>query len=131
VTPVLAKPAHGAPCNSCGRCCAVQLCPLGEVVFGYAEGPCPALSPAAGGALVCGLMLEPGRWAPGRALRRGRAVLARAAAILCGAGHGCDMAAPGEPRSDVMVRFASHAVRSHAEIRRAAQAWGVVDKLRD
>jgi hypothetical protein len=39
-----AKPAEGQPCNGCGVCCAVTLCPLGRLRFWRMDGPCPALT---------------------------------------------------------------------------------------
>lgn len=37
------KPAFGAPCNGCGLCCALELCPIAEIAFPGASAPCPAL----------------------------------------------------------------------------------------
>jgi hypothetical protein len=38
------KPPHGSPCNGCGVCCMVTLCPLGQHIFGFELGRCPALT---------------------------------------------------------------------------------------
>lgn len=37
------KPRYAAPCNHCGQCCTLQLCPIGEMAFPKAVAPCPAL----------------------------------------------------------------------------------------
>ena len=38
-----AKPKFKTPCNGCGKCCALQICPVGEIAFPHAVAPCPAL----------------------------------------------------------------------------------------
>lgn len=37
------KPPFASPCNHCGRCCAEQLCELGQLAFPGASAPCPGL----------------------------------------------------------------------------------------
>lgn len=91
-----AKPPYGADCNRCGACCMAVLCPLGARLFRRTEGPCPALTISAGRA-DCGLVLEPAHFAtPARLAAAGPGQLAVAAAILIGAGAGCDAAVAGE-----------------------------------
>lgn len=63
------KPKHGQPCNNCGLCCFISLCPLAQRVFLRAEpvkgrpvrGPCPALLIADDKTSRCGLVLAPSR----------------------------------------------------------------------
>ena len=41
------------PCNGCGLCCAVQVCPLGRIIYGpEAPTPCPGLA-LVGGRFRC------------------------------------------------------------------------------
>lgn len=90
------KPPYGADCNRCGACCIAILCPLGTRLFRRTTGPCPALTFSPGRA-DCGLVLEPARFAPPIPLAvAGPGKLAEAAAILIGAGAGCDAAVAGE-----------------------------------
>ncbi len=120
-----AKSAHGAPCNGCGACCRDQVCPLGMYVFGRTAGPCPALEPD-GPKAVCGLVRSPARYAPVRTFAHGAERMRAAAALLIGAGHGCDAQAAGEP-ADLAFRArmrrvaASHRAASDA----AKDLWGV------
>lgn len=53
------KPAYGSPCNHCGLCCRVKLCPAAEAIFSiYTPAPCPALFQDAGSdRQFCGLVL--------------------------------------------------------------------------
>jgi len=38
------KPKFGEKCNNCGICCAVEICDVGEEIFGIDQkAPCPAL----------------------------------------------------------------------------------------
>ncbi|WP_211238741.1 hypothetical protein [Roseivivax isoporae] len=91
---MLTKPPHGSPCNGCGGCCADQRCPLGRLVFGPG-GRCPALEmrfPA----FTCGLVESPEKHAPHVVRTHGADRAAKAAAILIGAGLGCDALLEGE-----------------------------------
>lgn len=92
---MLQKPPHGSPCNGCGMCCADQRCPLGQVVFGPG-GRCPALQMQMPG-FVCGLLVDPGKYAPDVVARHGEAEAKNAGAYLIGAGYGCDSQLEGEP----------------------------------
>ena len=55
------KPPHGSPCNGCGVCCMVAPCPLGQHIFGFELGRCPALTERDDATYVCGLVLDPGK----------------------------------------------------------------------
>lgn len=79
------KPAYGAECNGCGLCCAVAACPLGIILFRRLKGPCPALQ-WRDGRHVCGVLAEPGRFAP----LLPRRWAARLVARWIAAGQGCD-----------------------------------------
>lgn len=91
---MLTKPRHGQPCNGCGGCCAAQRCPLAQIVFGPG-GRCPALEVQLP-AFTCGLIDHPERYAPGVVTRHGARDAGRAAAVLIGAGLGCDALVEGE-----------------------------------
>jgi hypothetical protein len=125
----LTKPAYGSPCNNCGQCCRSELCPLGHELFGTWEGPCPAHERTADG-FGCGLVLNPQRYRPARALARGRTALSQAAVRLIGAGAGCDALAEGErPDPGETARFKVVMARMDPrEIRRAKIVWGVGER---
>lgn len=126
MTPTLPKPAHGAPCNSCGRCCHRELCPLATTVFGRVAGPCPALQAGEGHALVCGLVVDPMRYALRQSLLKGSDAMSEAAAFLIGAGHGCDAQTADEPRDVAFSnRLRAHGERTRAAARVHAATWGV------
>lgn len=76
------KPRFMTPCNRCGICCQMSLCPIAEIVYSGAEAPCPALRIEPDGkATFCGLMRA-----------EEMAGLPRTIAGLLGAGKGCTMA---------------------------------------
>jgi hypothetical protein len=72
------KPALGAPCNGCGVCCLVELCPLGIVRYQRRRGPCPALRWLNDERrYACGMLLDVAhnplvRWWVGRSIAAGR-----------------------------------------------------------
>lgn len=109
------KPPHGEPCNGCGGCCEASRCPLGAHVFG--PGPdCPALTDDG-----CGLVLTPRMFFPGS-----EAELRDAAALLIGAGIGCDALLEGElPNLSWRARLYRYAARQGARLKRAKRAWGI------
>ncbi|MGF3025589.1 hypothetical protein ACQVP2_22525 [Methylobacterium aquaticum] len=123
--PVLAKPPYGSPCNNCGQCCRLELCPLGHELFGTWDGPCPAHERTADG-FGCGLVLNPQRYRPARAMARGRTALSQAAVRLIGSGAGCDALGDGEqPDPRERARFQALLTQmSSREIRRAKILWG-------
>jgi hypothetical protein len=110
----LAKPPHGAPCNNCGQCCLDSVCPLGAHLFGRTVGPCPALRPDR----KCDVVCDPKRYAPRSTLLVSAKDLADDAAVLIGAGAGCDALLAGEARD---LAF-SRRLRSMAGGARAAAA---------
>ena len=122
------KPAYGHPCNSCGRCCAEQLCPLGAAHFKLTmeQGPCPALQDNIGGTRSCGLVDNPESYALVRTLINGRKAMIDAALYLIGAGAGCDARLDGEV-DDPFFRHRTRAVRAlkRGTLRRSLKAWGV------
>lgn len=123
---MLSKPPHGSPCNSCGRCCQAELCPLGMAVFKRLAGPCPALQLGEDQALVCGLVVNPLRYELKRTLRAGHDAMSQAAAFLIGAGHGCDAQTADEPRDLAFsARLRAHGMRTRPAARAAAAKWGV------
>ena len=38
-----AKPKMGAPCNNCGWCCLIEVCPIGAELTGSTVAPCKLL----------------------------------------------------------------------------------------
>jgi hypothetical protein len=78
------------------------LCPLGQFVFDRHAwpGPCPGLMKVED-EYLCGLVADPGKFAPSRVAKYGVAMLRAAALHLIGAGDGCDARFGGEPRNHV------------------------------
>lgn len=121
-----AKPPHGSPCNSCGRCCESRLCPLGVHVFEQIEGPCPALLGRPDGKTECGLVVAPRRFVPTRVALHGAGEMKRTAMILIGNGVGCDAVAAGEQPNaaySASLMFAYERIRPYIE--RAKSVWGI------
>lgn len=122
----IAKPPYGSPCNGCGDCCRNQLCPLAEKAFPAWMAPCPALVQQ-GNKFVCGLVTHPERYAPVRAALHGLRTVGRTAALLTGAGLGCD-AAHDEPIDLVAqqrMRAACDAT-PRREVVIAMNVWGIL-----
>lgn len=113
------KPPHGEPCTRCGLCCFITLCDLGREVFRREEGPCPALVFDQDGASSCRLIAEP-------TLRdRMRA----AAAVVVGAGLGCDSRINGEPVNHAFeLELALDDIARFDEINAARTLWGLPPK---
>ncbi len=123
-----AKPPHGAPCNGCGFCCRMELCPVAVGVLGDQPGPCPALQPRNGvPGFECGLVVNPERYAPRQTECYGASAMSQAALVMLGAGHGCDAVdmENGE-RLDPIFLFMSeiYAIAHHEENKRGAAMWG-------
>ena len=38
-----AKPRFKEPCNRCGLCCSLEICPAGKIAYPDAVAPCPLL----------------------------------------------------------------------------------------
>lgn len=109
----LEKPPYGSPCNSCGLCCRMEICPLGEIVFPGALAPCPALE-ADGDRQVCGLIAHPAAYAPLRSSIFGSDALRDAARYAVAAGVGCDTRGEDErnvPSIAARVRYSAAAAR--------------------
>lgn len=127
MTRAIEKPAYGASCNGCGQCCEAQLCPLGAHVFKRWTGPCPAIKRAADGAASCGLVKAPREFAPLLTAVHGAQTMGLGAAILIGAGNGCDARRDDEP-DDAAARArmlaACDAVKPR-EIMTARKVWRV------
>lgn len=121
---MLTKPPHGSPCNGCGGCCADQRCPLGQIVFGKG-GRCPALEmrfPA----FTCGLVDNPETYAPGVTARHGAKKAGHAAAILIGAGRGCDALLDGEAPNAEWRAWAVRSLDRDAGAK-AAAIWTITE----
>ena len=122
------KPKHGTPCNGCGWCCMVTRCELAQHVFSLGEfGPCPALTQTSATTYGCGLVLDPRKYVPARAASKGVAALRQAAAILIGAGNGCDAGRTGEWRDKAYAAALEARKRSAENVkasRRAKLLWG-------
>ncbi|SFY18128.1 hypothetical protein SAMN04244548_02971 [Paracoccus pantotrophus] len=119
---ILAKPRYGQPCNGCGLCCAAERCPLAAHVFGPGDR-CPALE-AEGLRFRCGLIANPDRYAAELVMQHGRDAVAAAAAVLVGAGHGCDAQEPGEPY-DFEASARMRAQLDHRAAEAAFNLWAV------
>lgn len=37
------KPLFGSPCNGCGLCCRMEICPIGREAFPGASARCPGM----------------------------------------------------------------------------------------
>jgi hypothetical protein len=122
------KPPHGAPCNGCGQCCQAELCPLGAVVFGTWDGPCPALM-ADGDGYLCNMVVSPQTYAPVRAFTIGVAALRAAALVLIGSGIGCDAQLDGEPQNTAFTAMLRSRRNSSKRVtRQAIRTWGFSDQ---
>jgi hypothetical protein len=122
------KPKHGTPCNGCGACCMVTRCGLAQHVFSLGEfGRCPALTQTSATTYGCGLVLDPRKYVPARAASKGVAALRRAAAVLIGAGNGCDAGFTGEWRDkayDAALEARGRSAEYVKARRRANLLWG-------
>jgi hypothetical protein len=121
---MLEKPAYGSPCNACGKCCQDELCALAKKIFGPRLGPCPALAEMSGG-FGCGLILSPHLFAPIPTSIFGEDAMAKAAALLCAAGAGCDAQGFGEVVDEAVRKKVLDATRLLPEdaLARAREKW--------
>jgi hypothetical protein len=94
-----AKPAEGQACNGCGVCCALEPCPIGQVISGRRSGACSALAwSETAQRYVCGLVSDPRARLP-RALGWAAPLVSRWARRLIAAGIGCDAGGIASERS--------------------------------
>ena len=122
---MIEKPPHGRPCNGCGLCCEEEVCVLGRHVLRRAIGPCPALVKGPEGA-SCGLVTAPETYAPVISAIAGRDAASRAAAVLVGAGIGCDSQLDGEPSNEGFRAFMRRWRNSNRDlINNACNVWGL------
>lgn len=114
------KPPHGAPCNRCGLCCFMSTCELGALLFGRAEGPCPALLvDDVTGLSACGVVTSPSLTEAARA----------AAKMIIWAGLGCDARISGEPVNHAFNEaMAENDVAKADEIAAARKMWKLPPK---
>lgn len=128
-----AKPPHGSPCNSCGYCCRVVMCPLATALFAsdnrivnnQATGPCPALE-RDGDREVCGLVRDPGRYRLALTLMHGVDKMRAAALFLIGSGHGCDALGEGEqPNVEFAIKMRDDAMAKRRHTDKNLRPWGV------
>jgi hypothetical protein len=126
------KPAYGSPCNGCGKCCEIELCPLAAALYRTWKGPCPALTPASEGSMTCGLVTMPGHYWPQKARRWGERELSRTALIIIGSGLGCDYLTETEGEEDraMRKRMLDAAKKLAGDRNRCIQVWGIRDRLR-
>lgn len=119
------KPPHGQPCTRCGLCCVATICPLGQHVFGRKIGPCPALSYDDQGS-ICGLIADPMKWFPIRAIALGVDHLKKAARHLIGSSTGCDARFNGEkPDQAFYARLIEHDRQTISLTRWSKRVWGI------
>jgi hypothetical protein len=87
-------------------------------------GPCPALAEMSGG-FGCGLILTPQLFAPVPTSIYGEDAMAKAAALLCAAGAGCDAQGFGEVVDEAVRARVLNVTRSlpETEIERAREMW--------
>lgn len=119
------KPAHGTKCNNCGQCCRAMRCPLGQMVFGPVrdEEACPALDFKFPG-FTCGLVATPVKYAPAVVAKHGVEAARNAAALLIGAGMGCDALLVGETPNEEWRAWAAKQ-RDPDAAGRAAAIWNI------
>jgi len=106
----------------------VTRCDLSQHVFNLPEiGPCPALTQTSYCTYGCGLVLDPRKWVPARAMAKGARALSNAAFLLIGGGDGCDARFNGEERNVPFAEALDAKYRSGDRVkqsRRAKLLWG-------
>lgn len=112
------KPPHGAPCTNCGVCCMAVRCSISVSLFGDG-GPCPALEPS-GEEYTCGVINNPGRYAPALSERVGEDAVRAAAKTVLYVGEGCDARFNGEPINHVFNFINAERERLSYDKRQAA-----------
>ena len=106
----------------------VTRCDLSQHVFKLGEiGLCPALTQIDEHKFACGLVLDPAKYSPVRAVTKGVGALRRAALLLIGSGDGCDARFNGEwrnvPYADALDARWLRSDRVK-ESKRAKRLWG-------
>lgn len=124
----LEKPAHGQPCNNCGKCCENSLCPIAERIFGAGPGPCPALLADIKDGVVhsaCGMIASPESFVPVLVALHGKEKLAAAAALVLGSGLGCDARETDDEPIDpgLFLRAQEFRRRNARALDRAVAMW--------
>lgn len=121
------KPPHGQPCTRCGACCIVVLCPLAQAVFGFEQGPCPALEFDDDRNSSCGLIAHPEQHDPVRVAAYGRENVQDASRHLIGSGNGCCARFNGEPEDKPFNRRMDALDLQVAETTTLAKrVWGLI-----
>ncbi len=119
------KPRHGTPCNGCGLCCLATVCSVGRQVLGRDDGPCPALR-WHDGKSSCGLVVDPAAYRPDAASAHTTGAMGRAAALMIGAGDGCDARFNGEPADPgAYARWVAQDHKNELALARARGMWGL------
>ena len=120
------KPPHGHACTRCGVCCIASICPLGAHVFRRRRGPCPALLIDDERNASCGLVVEPQKYATRRVLMWGLKTMSDAAAMLVGAGTGCDARINGEQANEPFYQKLRIWDRKNKDtVALAKKIWGI------
>ena len=123
------KPAYGAPCNDCGRCCQHNLCIIAAIVLNggrNAHMACPALEWNEDGTSRCGMVRDPAAWAPEQTARHGVEKMQATGRRAIGAGIGCDWNEWDEP----MPRGFRRALRRETSEKNRARYFRAVDAWR-
>ena len=124
ITPTMAKPAYGDPCNGCGLCCIAEQCPLSEAVFGKVT-MCPAIKQT-GLKIICALADDPESFMPLYVERFGAKEVKNAVLLLIGSGEGCDGCAEGEIVSpEIHSAMREKAIKKMGQVNRACEILGV------
>lgn len=93
------KAPYGTPCNSCGQCCAEELCPIACLILQKPirhQMRCPFLTFDGAGDSSCGVVKDPTPFNLVGVLAHGVDKVKNATLTLIGAGYGCDARVPGE-----------------------------------
>lgn len=118
------KPPHGSPCNSCGLCCRMELCPIGARVFKRTQGPCPAIDEQPDGRSFCGLMTKPASYVLPLVAKHGVKAIADSAKFMNGSGTGCDAINYGEkPNEEYQAQQNLEVERRQKEVRKNLRIW--------
>jgi len=120
---VTEKPPYGSPCNNCGLCCINQPCPLAFSVMNLHpnfQGRCPALRAD----MTCDIVAQPHHYSIGTVIQHGATKASDAAAVLIGAGIGCDAQLEGE-ETDPSIRERIRSTARHLPATQARIIWQI------